>query len=269
MPAIIAQRHIDATNLAQRQSTERISSGSKINRAADDAAGLAITERMRAQIRSIRQDVRNANDGISMIQTAEGAMTEVGNILVRFREVSMQAASDTISDIERGFIDKEVQQLKQEMDRIALSTEFGGRKLLAGQGDTISVQVGLNNNSIADQIAFDTSKLNVSADGLGLADFKVTDRDGARENLSVVDEASRMLVENRAELGALQNRFQSTVNNLTVYNENLTEAQSRIKDTDIAEETSNMIKSQILQQAGVAILSQANSSNMLALKLIS
>jgi flagellin len=265
---VIAQRHLNTNTLAQQESTEKIASGSRINKAADDAAGLAITERMRAQIRSTRQNVRNANDGISMIQTAEGAMNEIGNILVRFREVSIQAASDTVSDVERGFIDKEVQQLKQEMDRIALSTEFAGRKLLNGQSDKISVQVGSNNSSEEDQITFDTTKINISTRGLGLDDFQVKDRDTARKSLVCLDEASRKLVENRAEVGALQNRLQSSVNNLTIYDENLTSAQSRIRDTDIASETSTMVKNSILTQAGVAILGQANQNNLLALKLI-
>src|SRR5256885_6235689 len=141
--SLAAQRNLGVNSMAQRNSLEKLASGTRINRAADDAAGLAISEKMRASIRTVRQDVRNANDGISMIQTAEGGMTEVGNILIRFRELSTQAASDTLSDTERGFIDKEVGQLRDEVDRISNATEFNSHKLLNGEGDKMEIQVGL------------------------------------------------------------------------------------------------------------------------------
>ena len=144
--SLAAQSNLGLNSAAQKNSLEKLASGSASISAADDAAGLAISEKMRATIRSVRQDIRNANDGISMIQTAEGGMNEIGNILIRFRELSIQAASDTVGDTERGFIDKEVQQLKQEVDRIANSTEFNGHKLLNGEGESLDIQVGLNNN---------------------------------------------------------------------------------------------------------------------------
>jgi flagellin len=266
--SIAAQRNLGINNAAQKSSIEKLSSGTRINRAADDAAGLAISEKMRASIRSVRQDVRNANDGISMIQTAEGGMSEVGNILVRFRELSTQAASDTLSDTERGFIDKEVQQLSQEVNRIANATEFNGHKLLNGTGDKMEIQAGLNNDAELDRFSYTPEKTNVSLDHLGLDGINVADKHSAQQNLGKIDNAIKMLSENRAELGALQNRFQSSINSLNVYDENLSAARSRIADVDMASETAELTKQNILTQAGVSVLSQANQNNMLALKLI-
>lgn len=266
--SLITQRHLGVNGTAQKETLEKMASGARINKAADDAAGLAISEKMRAQIRSLRQDVRNANDGVSMIQTAEGGMNEIGNILTRFRELSIQSASDTVGDTERGFINKEVSQLKEEVNRIANSTEFNGKKLLNGVGDKIDIQVGLNNSETDDRFSFDTSKVNVSLDALGLDGMDVSSKDSARDNLENIDKAINTLVENRAELGALQNRLQSTVNNLNIYDENLSTAKSRIRDTDMAAESAEMAKNNILTQADVSVLSQANQNNMMALKLI-
>jgi flagellin len=266
--SLAAQRNLGVNNMAQKSSIEKLASGSRINHAADDAAGLAISEKMRADIRSVRQDVRNANDGISMIQTAEGAMTEVSNILVRFRELSVQAASDTVGDTERGFIDKEVQQLKQEVTRIANSTEFNGHKLLNGEGESMDIQVGLNNKSDLDRFHYDVSKTNVSLDALGIGSVSVADKGSAQNNLGSIDEAIKNLSGNRAELGALQNRLQSSINSMQIYDENMSAAKSRISDVDMASETAELTKTNILSQAGVSVLSQANQNNQLALKLI-
>jgi len=267
--SLAAQRNLGIVHDAQKGNLEKLASGSRINRAADDAAGLAISEKMKASIRSIRQDVRNANDGMSMIQTAEGGMNEVGNILIRFRELSIQAASDTVGDTERGFIDKEVQQLKQEIDRISASTEFNGHKLLNGEGKVMDIQVGLNNVPDQDRFQYDTSKTNASANHLGVDGISVATKEDAQGNLSKVDDAISLLTGNRAELGALQNRLQSTVNNLNIYDENLSGAKSQIRDVDMASETAELTKNNILSSAGVSVLSQANQNNMLALKLIS
>jgi flagellin len=266
--SLSAQRQLGLNNAAQKESLEHLSSGSRINKAADDAAGLAISERMKGQIRSIRQDVRNANDGISMIQTAEGGMNEIGNILIRFRELSIQASSDTLGDVERGFIDKEIQQLKSEVTRISATTEYNGKKLLNGSGDVLDIQVGTHNNEMEDRFKFDTAKTNVTLEGLGLAEVSTGSKDAARSNLDLVDKAMTGLVENRAELGALQNRLTSAVNNLNVYDENLSTAKSRIRDTDMASETAELTKNNILSTAGISVLSQANQNNMMALKLL-
>lgn len=267
--SMAAQRNLGISSAAQKSSLEKLASGTRITKAADDAAGLAIAEKMRASIRTARQDVRNANDGISMIQTAEGGMSEVGNILVRFRELSTQAASDTLSNTERGFIDKEVQQLRAEVDRIAKATEFNGHKLLDGEGGTLDIQVGLNNNAELDRFSYDTAKTNISVDALGLDGINVIDKHSAQENLGKVDNAIKVLSENRAELGALQNRLQSSINSLNIYDENISAARSRIYDVDMASETAELTKNNILTQAGTSVLAQANQNNMLALKLLS
>jgi flagellin len=266
--ALSAQRNLGINNEAQKASLEKLASGSRINRASDDAAGLAISEKMRAGIRSVRQDIRNANDGISMIQTAEGGMSEIGNILVRFRELSIQASSDTVTDVERGFMDKEVSQLGQEINRIAAATEFNGRKLLNGEGQALEIQIGQGNNAALDRFTFDTAKTNVTADRLGLGGMTVATKDAAQENLAKIDNAIQLLSGNRAEMGALQNRLQSSVNSLQIYDENLSAAKSRIKDVDMASETSELTKNNILTQSNVSVLSQANQNNMLALKLL-
>jgi len=266
--SLAAQRNLGTNSASQKASLEKLASGSRIVRAADDAAGLAISENMRATIRSVRQDVRNANDGISMIQTAEGGMNEVGNILIRFRELSVQAASDTIGDTERQFIDKEVQQLKSEIDRIANATEFNGHKLLGGNGERLEIQVGFKNNPELDRFVFDTAKTDITTNRLGVGAVAVSTKQGAQENLEVIDNALKTIVENRAELGALQNRFQSAVNSLQIYDENLSGARSRIYDVDMTSETAELTKNNILTQAGTAVLSQANQNNLLALKLL-
>jgi len=266
--SLAAQRHLNISNMNQKAALEHLSSGSRINKASDDAAGLAISEKMKGMIRSIRQDVRNANDGISMIQTAEGGMNEVGNILIRFRELAIQAASDTLGDDERGFIDKEVQQMKQEITRIANSTEYNGKKLLSGEGESLDIQIGAHNREMEDRFVFDTSKTNASTDNLGIEGVGVLEKESARESLDLIDGAVKKLVENRADLGALQNRLQSAVNSLNIYDENLSAGNSRIRDTDMASETAELAKQNILTQTGVSVLSQANLNNMLALKLI-
>jgi flagellin len=266
--ALAAQRNLGINNNAQQASLEKLASGSRINRAADDAAGLAISEKMRAGIRSVRQDIRNANDGISMIQTAEGGMNEISNILVRFRELSIQASSDTVTDVERGFMDKEVSQLHQEVNRIAAATEFNGKKLLNGEGTVMDIQIGQNNHPDQDRFTFDVAKTNVTAERLGVNGITVATKENAQENLAKVDEAMKLLNGNRAEMGALQNRLSSSINSLQIYDENLSAAKSRIKDVDMASETSEMTKNNILTQANVSVLSQANQNSALALKLL-
>lgn len=266
--SLAAQRNLGINSRNQSGSLEKLASGARINRAADDAAGLAIAEKMRAGIRSIRQDVRNANDGISMIQTAEGAMNEIGNILVRFRELSIQAASDTVGETERGFIDKEVQQLRQEIDRISNVTEYNGFKLLNGESGALEIQVGLNNVPELDRFTFEGEKTNTTSDRLGVGGITVATKDAAQGNLGQIDEAIKILTENRAELGALQNRLQSNIANMQIYDENLTSARSRIIDVDMAAETAELTKNNILTTANASVLSQANQNNMLALKLL-
>ena len=266
--SLVAQRNLGISTEKQRSSLERIASGTRIARAADDAAGLAISEKMKADIRSLRQASRNANDGISLVQVAEGGMNEVSNILTRFRELSIQGASDTIGDKERGFINKEVMQLRSEVDRIAASTEFNGRKLLIGKGDKLEIQVGLNNSPEFDRFVYDTQKLNVTTASLGVSDINTETKEASQQNLEKIDNAITILSGNRSEVGALQNRLTSTVSNIAIYDENLSAARSRIYDVDLASETAELTKSNILAQAGTAVLSQANNNSMNALKLL-
>lgn len=266
--SIAAQRHLTINNEMQNRSLEKLSSGSRINKAADDAAGLAISEKLKANIRSIKQASRNAQDGISLVQVAEGSMNEISNILTRLRELSIQSASDTIGDTERGFINKEVVGLKEEIDRISNSTEFNGRKLLDGHSESLDIQVGLKNNPNEDRLVFRTKNLTTSLESLGISDVDNSTKMSSQENLTKIDEAIRRVSENRSELGAMQNRLQSTINNQGIYRENLEAANSRIRDTDIAEETSELTKANILSQSTVSVLGQANNNAQAALKLL-
>ncbi|MCC7442415.1 MAG: flagellin FliC [Bdellovibrionales bacterium] len=267
--SLAAQRNLGVNTHAQNKSLEKLASGSRIVRSSDDAAGLAISDKMRADIRSIRQDARNAQDAVSMIQVAEGGMNETANILIRFRELSIQAASDTVTDRERGFIDKEVQQLSQEVDRIAKSTTFNGRKLLSGEGELMEIQIGQNNDPELDLFNYDTSSVNATAERLGVAGISVATKEQAQSNLDAIDLAIGTLAENRAHVGAMQNRLEATINNLNIYDENLSAANSRIRDADFALETSELTKNNVLRSSSTAVLSQANQNTQLALQLLS
>jgi flagellin len=268
LSAINAQRNLVGSQRAMNKSMAQLSSGSRINIAADDAAGLAISEKFKASIRSARQANRNANDGISLVQTAEGGLNEIGNIVTRLRELGIQASSDTMGDTERGFINKEVTQLKDEVQRIASTTSWGKTKLLDGSTQSFDFQVGLYNNEKEDRISFKSAENNATLDNLGLSGLDYTSKEGAQESLSALDAAQTQVNGYRANLGALQNRLSSTVDNLAVYEENISAANSRIRDTDVAQASSEMTRNNILLQAGTATLAQANQSTQLALKLI-
>ena len=268
VPSLSAQRSLAANNKQQQNTLSKLSSGTRIVRAADDAAGLAISEKLKAQMRGLQQASRNANDGISMIQTAEGGLNEVSNILVRLRELSVQSASDTVGDSERKFTDLEYQNLKSEVERISQVTEFNGKKLLDGSGDKYDFQIGINNNEFQDRISYDAAKQNAGISNLGIDGLEVSSKEGAQGSLEVLDSAIQQVSGQRAELGAVQNRLSSTVTNLAVTNENLSMANSRIRDTDFAAETAKNTKLNILSSAGTSVLSQANSNGQAALKLI-
>lgn len=268
MGAINAQRNLIGSQRVIQKSMSQLASGSRINIAADDAAGLAISERLKASIRSARQANRNANDGISLVQTAEGGLNEIGNIITRLRELGIQAASDTVGPIERGFLDKEVQQLKSEIQRIATSTKWGSTNLLDGSTPVFDFQVGIYNNAEEDRISFDSSVNNAQLDALGLTGLDYNMKEGAQEALGFLDAAQNQVNGYRADLGALQNRLTSTVDNLGVLEENMSAANSRIRDTDVAAASSEQMRNSILLQAGTSTLAQANQVNQLALKLI-
>jgi len=268
LSAINANKNLISSQRVMAKSMGQLASGNRINIAADDAAGLAISEGMKAQIRSSRQANRNANDGISMVQTAEGGLNEIGNIVVRLRELGIQAASDTVGDTERQFLNKEVEQLKSEVQRISAVTTWGKTKLLDGTTPTFDFQIGVYNGENEDRISFKASENTATLDALGLSDLDYTSKEGAREALGLLDEAQNGVSGMRANLGALQNRLQSTVDNLAVSEENLSAANSRIRDTDVATASSEMTRNNILLQANTSTLAQANQTTQLALKLI-
>lgn len=263
-----AQRNLGSTRINMNRSLEKLSSGQRINRAGDDAAGLAISENLKAQIKGLGQAERNAEDGVSLVQIAEGALGEVSNILIRLRELSVQAASDTIGTTERKFLNVEFEQLTSEVDRIANSTEFNRVPLLNGTGAVFDIQIGTRNDPISDRLTFDASSADVNVAALGLNLASVSDKISAQNSLTSIDQAIISVSGIRADFGALQNRLQSTVNNIQVSIENLSSANSRVRDTDVAAETAELTKQNILMQAGTSVLSQANSSTNSALSLI-
>ncbi len=267
--SMAAQRNLSRTSNDEAKVFSRLASGNRITSAGDDAAGLSISENLHAQVRSLKQAERNANDGISFVQVAEGGLSEIGNILTRLRELSIQASSDTIGDRERGFIDKEYQSLKAEIDRIANVTNFNGTPLLNGEANKSSLefQVGARNNE-ADRIQFSVKDYDVRVDRLGISGIKAESIDDARDSIDKLDEAIASVTGARAGLGAMQNKLVSTTNTLAIAKENLANARSRIADADIAEEATSLAQKQILRQAGVSVLAQANSAPHMALKLL-
>jgi flagellin len=266
--SINGQRNLAGSQSNLNNSLAQLASGSRINKSADDAAGLAISESFRGYIRSARQANRNANDGISMIQTAEGGLNEMGNIVVRLRELGIQAASDTVGDRERSYIDKEVQQLKSELQRISDTTTWGTTKLLDGSSPAFDFQVGIFNNDNNDRITFAAGENEATLDSFGLTGIEYNTKEGAQTSLVALDEAQNRINEQRSTLGALQNRLVSTSNNLGIYEENLSAANSRIRDTDVAAATSEMARNNILLQMSTATLAQANQVPSLAIQLL-
>jgi flagellin len=271
-----AQRNLSKTGKALQSNFAKLSSGQRINTASDDAAGLAISEKMKSQIRSMSQAERNANDGQSLLQTAEGAMNENSGILTRMRELAMQSANGTLGTDERAALDTEFGQLTEEITRIANSTEFNGTKLLDGNAqattDGFKFQVGIGSTEGVDTI---TAKMvsmtadSYGADGLDLTTLDIgTDSDTARAALETLDKAIAATSSSRASLGAVQNRLTVTVSNLQSANVNLSAANSRIRDVDVAEESASMTRNNVLSQAGMAVLSQANQLPSAALSLL-
>jgi flagellin len=268
--SINAQRNLGRTEGKLQSSLAKLSSGMRITSAKDDAAGLAISEKLRSHIRGLAQAERNANDGISLVQTAEGALDEVSNILIRMRELGVQAANGTLGAEERDYLDDEFQDLVAEIDRIANVTEFNGQKLLNGAtSGGITFQVGLSAGT-DDRITVSIGKTFASSIGTGtsIGSSHVSTVTMARNALAVVDAALNDISGVRGDLGAAQNRLAITVRNLATQRENLSAANSRIRDVDVAQETVEMTRSQILMQAGVSVLAQANQLPSMALSLI-
>ena len=278
-----AQRNLASTGKALSSNFAKLSTGQRINTAGDDAAGLAISERMKSQIRSMSQAERNANDGISLLQTAEGALNENSGILIRMRELAMQSANGTLGGSERQALQTEFSQLRDEIDRISEVTEFNGQKLLNGDSESFTFQVGISaeesDTISADMVTMTATSYGTNADGdtIDLTELSIvaddpTDNEAsieaARETLDQLDAAIASTSSSRASLGAVQNRLQVTVSNLQSANNNLSAANSRIRDVDVAEESAKMTRNNILSQAGLAVLSQANQLPQQALSLL-
>lgn len=266
-----AQRNLAATQMSLSASIGRLSSGMRINSASDDAAGLGISENLKANIRSLGQAQRNTNDGVSMTQVAEGAMDDMQGIVSRMRELSVQSANSTLGSNERGYIQTEFKQLSSEINRIGAVTNFNGQKLLDGSASTgLTFQVGINNTA-NDRISMSVTKLTTSTLGstsLHLASASLSTVTGAQNAIGAFDKAIQQLSSARAKVGATQNRMTVTIANLASTQEHLSAANSRIRDVDVASETAAMTKSQILSQAGLAVLAQANQLPQSALSLL-
>ncbi len=245
----------------------RISSGMRIARAADDAAGLGVAESLESQSVSGRQAMRNTNDGISVIQTAEGATNEVSDILIRMRELAVQSSSETLADDERAYIQTEFEQLSDEIDRIASSTTFNGLALADGSNTTLDVQVGIN-NSADDRITITLGDLTASSLGVDTGSADLSTVTGAQAAIDIFDTALDSVSTIRSDFGAVQNRLDSALSNMETYVENLEGAESQIRDADFAFETAELAKQQILQQAGVSVLAQAKNMNQGVLNLL-
>ncbi len=269
--ASAAQRGLAASQDSYSKQAEHLSSGLRINRASDDAAGLAVSEKLKNQVRGLNQAQRNAQDSISLIQTAEGALTETHSLLARMRELAVQSSNDTLTASDRANLNAEFTQLQAEVDRIATTTQFNTALLLSGSGTAtaLTFQIGANNGDTL-ALAIDgtqASTLNVafnSANGMA----GVAYQSSASAVISILDVAVNVVSEDRAELGAVQNRLESTIRSLAVASENTSAANSRIADADIAQSMSEMVRSQILQQAGVSVLAQANQAPSLVLQLL-
>jgi flagellin len=269
--ASAAQRGLAASQDSYSKQAEHLSSGLRINRASDDAAGLAVSEKLKNQVRGLNQAQRNAQDSISLIQTAEGALTETHSLLARMRELAVQSSNDTLTASDRANLNAEFTQLQAEVDRIATTTQFNTALLLSGSGTAtaLTFQIGANNGDTL-ALAIDgtqASTLNVaftSANGLA----GVAYQSSASAVISILDVAVNVVSEDRAELGAVQNRLESTIRSLAVASENTSAANSRIADADIAQSMSEMVRSQILQQAGISVLAQANQAPSLVLQLL-
>lgn len=281
--ALTAQRFASQNNRSLNSSLDKLASGYRINKSSDDAAGLAISDSLNAKIRSSNQAKRNANDGISMIQIAEGATSEMSNILIRMRELSVQSASDTIGDRERGYLNREYVQLANELDRIGNTTEFNGNKIFKSEKENYVIQVGINGSDLEaneDVIGINLEglkNLNTEAMGIGteaeigpseLDGSDPVDRDEIVENISILDEALTTIASERATLGSVQSRLNTTIKNLSISVENMSTAKSRIKDVDFATESSKYAQAKILEQSSIAMLAQANLKPEIALSLI-
>lgn len=268
MASLGAQRGVAGNQKGLEKSLNELSSGSRINKAADDAAGLALSKEMNMDLRSAAQADRNTNDAISLVQIADGSFTELSGIVTRLREVGMMASSDTIQDEERRMLNREVVHLRAEMDRITESTRMVSRKLLNGQEGDVQIQVGIFGDMNNDKLKINLKDFDTRSANLGMTNVDFTTKEQAQKSIGDLDRAMQNLSARRATIGAIQNRLVSSIDNLGVQRQNVAQSQSTITDADIAVATANAAKGQIIQNAGVASLAQANQNQNLALKLI-
>lgn len=266
--ALNAQYQLRNNSAGISRAMEKLSSGYRINKSADDAAGVAISEAMRANIRGLKQSDRNIQDAISFTQIADGSLSQISNILIRLRELSLQAASDTVSDKERHLIDREFTQILAEVDRMAQSTEYNGTKVLAGVGDRLDFQINTKNSPEIDRISFDPAEADVTTMSLGINKISAADKYSAQQSLEMIDQAITNVSDLRANFGSMQSRLAMATENIISNLENISVANSRIKDTDIAEESSELAKKNLMLQAGTSILAQANQQPGQALSLL-
>ena len=266
LASLNARGSLDTVTTRLEKNFAHLSTGLRITTAADDAAGLAISERMRAQIRSLSQAQRNANDGISMVQVGEGAMNEMDSILIRMRELAIEANNGTVSATDRDTLNQEFTSLIAEIDRIAQSTQFNGVNMLDGSTVNVVFQVGANNVTNVDTLS--VGLVSVLASDLGITALDISSAGSPTTAITGIDAAIDVVVAARGDLGALQNRLQSTITNLGVSVENLTAAESRIRDVDVASESAELTRNSILQQASIAVLAQANVQPQNALQLL-
>jgi len=265
LASIAAQRNLTVNTNQLQRSVERLSSGLRITRAADDAAGLGVSETLRAHIRSINQATRNANDGISLTQVADGAAATIGNLLSRLRELSSQASSGTVGSTERSYLDQEFVSLRSEIDRIASVTEFNGQALLSGTTNSFEVFIGFKSGT-GNSLSANLNDLDLTSIGLG--SVNISSSANAQSALSNIDSAISAVATARAEYGSIQNRFEAAISNLQITSESFTAAESRIRDADVAYETSQFTKNQVLVQSGISVLAQANALPQQALALL-
>ncbi|MBX9768665.1 MAG: flagellin FliC [Bdellovibrionales bacterium] len=266
LASINAQRHLGKQQERGNHALAALASGSRIVKASDDAAGLSISENIRGQTAGIKVARSNAYNAVSLIQVSEGGLNEINNVLIRLRELGVQAASDNVSDVERGFLDQEASQLIQEADRIAKTTRFGNKVLLDGTGEKLDFHVGPFGGE--ENVISYSIDANATGDAIGISGVTVADKDGARDTLQTVDDALVKLGKMRADFGAVQSRLNATVSNLDIQFENLSAANSRLRDTDVAFESAELVSSNILQNAAVSVLAQANQQGYSASKLL-
>lgn len=265
--SMVAQRYVQQHTEEASHKDSELSSGSRIVRAADDPAGLAISDRMRSFIRSNSQAERNTNDSISLLQVAEGSLATMSEVTARLRELSMQSSSDTVSDMDRVVIDKEFQQLKREVERLTVSTSFNGNNIIKGKESVYDLQIGINGNE-NDRIRYDMAKIMDSTNNFGINAINLKSKESSQQSLSVLDNMLSQISSSRALLGGLSNRMNNVISNLQVSRENLSASNSKIQDADVAAEAANQAKEKIMQSASLSMLKISNDQPGMILKLV-